>query len=214
MECFLDLFDLDLELHLSLIDRAAHPIPLFASVYHDYHMTYGTYWTFNDTLTEAFRYAQAFGFVSGQQLMISGFYAGDDAADPRKRQYLEFLETLTAAHVAGRDWLNLGRWLPPPAVSGVTVPIKTGPERVRRVPAVVGGAFEHDGRVCVVLVNHTTTEQRFACDVAATAAAVKARQLRFRQTWPVAAGGAGSNVDPAAVTLPPLATCVLTAPVR
>ena len=164
IECFLDLFDLDLarELanlrgHTGLTDPM--PIPMFHSVYHDYHMTYGTVSSFKQRDLAHFWYAEALCLVGGQQLMLAGFFAGDWDND-RFRPHTEYMLMLGRAHVAARTWLNLGEWRPPARVrcEAVDIPIEDRPDK-RSQPAVVSGAFALDGTACVVLVNHTNSEQ-------------------------------------------------------
>lgn len=166
IECFLDLLDVDLareiaSLNSSLGCAAALPIPMFHSVYHDYHISYGTVQTFADDNLEAFRYGEALSLVGGGQLMVSGFFEGDDRNE-KCRPHLEYMETLIRARMTARRWLNLGEWKPPLTVSCecVSVPFsKTAPPK-QDVPAVLSGCYLLDDALCIVLVNHTDRRQK------------------------------------------------------
>jgi len=161
IEGYLDLFDLDLAREISnlkghLGNPALLPIPMFHSVYHDYHMTYGTVQTFKETDLARFRFGEALCLVGGGQLMISGFFPGDEKKEKFK-PHLDFMEALTKAHVAGRRWLNLGVWKPPLDVQcdRVEVPFSATDPPKKNLPAILNGCFELDGELCIVLVNHT-----------------------------------------------------------
>jgi len=179
IECYQDLLDLDLAREISNLrskfnDPYALPIPMFHSVYHDYHMTYGTVSTFKPRGSEifrieTFRYAESLCLVGGGQLMISGVFAGDEAREQYAAQF-DYMETLTRAHVAARPFLNLGVWKPPLELEceRVEIPWQDGLPLKRDIPAVLHGCFELDGELCVVFVNHTEAERaiRFRIDPA------------------------------------------------
>ncbi|MBM4044471.1 MAG: hypothetical protein FJ279_05100 [Planctomycetes bacterium] len=161
IECYLDLLDLDLAREISGLKSkvgcpSALPIPMFHSVYHDYHMTYGTVQTFKQTDMPHFRFAEALCLVGGAQLMVSGFFAGDEAKD-KFRPHLDYMEALTRAHVAGRKWLNLGVWKPPAALRCDSVEVAYWPDLPPKtgIPVILNGCFELGGELCIVLVNHT-----------------------------------------------------------
>jgi len=168
IECFLDLFDLDLGYNLSDLgdglgrmgSAAGLPIPMFQSVYHDYHMTYGTSQTFKRADMDHFRYAEALCLVAGQQLGVSDFFVGDEEA-PGTEPYLSYLETLTEAHKAARKWLNLGVWKAPVDVTcgRVEIAFSNSHPPKSNIPAIINGCFELDGELCIVLVNHTASRQ-------------------------------------------------------
>jgi len=164
IECFLDLFDLDLARELNLLRGHtglpdAMPIPFFHSVYHDYHMTYGTLTNFKQRNLDHFRYADALCLVGGQQLMLAAFFPGDWDKD-KFRPHTEYMLMLARAHVAARTWLNLGEWRPPAPVrcARIDIPLEGEGSRPQQ-PAVLSGCFVLDGTLCAVLVNHTATEQ-------------------------------------------------------
>jgi hypothetical protein len=177
-ECWLDLLDLDLAREVS--DLSGHvgseqslPIPMFHSVYHDYHITYGTVSTFKPRRSgqahflEHFHYAEALTLVGGGQLMISGVFGGDEDKE-KFRPFFEYMEKLTRARKCARNHFNLGRWLPPPAVDCDRVDVKYNSNRPPKVniPAVLGGAFEYESEVVVPLVNHTEQERAATVDLA------------------------------------------------
>ena len=165
LECFLDQFDADLAREIS--DLHGHtgsddvlPIPMAHSVYHDYHITYGTVLTFDEKYAEHYRYGEALTLVGGGQLMISGFFAGDEDNEKHK-PYRDYIEQLTRAHVAGRRWLNLGRWMPPLDIECERVEVRYDDDRPPKcdIPAILSGCFLLDGQLCIVLVNHTDRPQ-------------------------------------------------------
>lgn len=177
IECYLDLFDDDLTREIANLggfvgSLRSLPIPMFHSVYHEYHMTYGTTSTFKPTTSaqtfcwEGFRLSEALVLVSGCQLMISGIFAGDETKE-KFRPQLEYMDMLTRARKAGREFFNLGVWKPPLAVKCDRVEVvynaKSPPKQ--DVPAVLSGCFELDGRLCIVLVNHTDKERQAAFDL-------------------------------------------------
>ncbi len=177
IECFLDLFDLDLAReisnlkgHVGLEDTL--PIPMFHSVYHDYHMTYGTVSDFKNPKTlekanmEAFRLQEALCLTGGGQLMISGFFAGDENAEKFHEQR-EYMENLIKAHMAARKWLNLGVWKAPLNIRCDKVSVKYLPDLPPKenIPAVLSGCFELDGQLCAVLVNHTSITRKISFEL-------------------------------------------------
>lgn len=176
IECFLDLFDMDSGWSVSCLSSsvgsaATLPIPMFQSVYHDYHMTYGTTSCVDLSLRggvplEQFTFQDALCLVSGTQLMISGFFAGDESKEELKPQ-LDYVETLLAARKAGHDWLNFGVWKPPLALDCelVEVPFSAEFPAKQDIPAIITGCFELDGELCMVLVNHTDAERSAAAEI-------------------------------------------------
>jgi hypothetical protein len=163
------MFDLDLAREIA--DLKGHvgseqslPIPMFHSVYHDYHISYGTVSTFKPptsserVFVEHFYYAEALTLVGGGQLMISGVFAGDDENEQFK-PFFDYMETLTRARKAARNHFNLGRWLPPPQIACESVDIKYKDEYPPKlnIPVIAAGCFEYEDEVVVALVNHRTT---------------------------------------------------------
>lgn len=166
-ECFMDMFDLDLAREIANLkghvgSEQSLPIPMFHSVYHDYHISYGTVSTFKprthrDTIfMEHFYYSEALTLVGGGQLMISGPAAGDETNEKFK-PFFDYMETLTRTRKAARRHFNLGRWLPPLPLACDTVDIRFSKDLPPKqgIPAVLSGCFEYDGEVLAVLVNHT-----------------------------------------------------------
>lgn len=215
IDCFLDLFDADLGRGISRLSSSiggpgGQPIPLFHSVYHDYHMTYGTSSTFTPVRRnppvpmEAFRYAEALCLVGGGQLMISGFFAGDENRETA-RPYLDYMETLTRAHVAARKWLNLGVWRPPLNLRCdlVAVPFSDKLPPKKGIPAILSGCFELDGELCLVLVNHTDHERKGTFDVDARGSGLAGRDVSLRAVYPQ-----NNTVTGNEVTLPPRSAAV------
>lgn len=156
-------------------DDQAMPIPMFHSVYHDYHMTYGTVSTFVSrtkipTTFEWFRCGETLCLVGGNQLMISGAFAGDENKDAL-RPYFDYMNMLTQARKAARVFFNLGVWQPPLPLECARkdVVVKETEPPKRNVPAVLSGCYALDGALCIVLVNHTDAPQtvRFFLDPAA-----------------------------------------------
>ena len=164
--------DLDLARDTDQLDAAsgcpaALPIPMFNSVYHDYHMTYGSRTSFKETRMDLFRWGLAMCLVSGVQLAVRDVFAEDEKR-ARFRPHFDYLETLVEARKAARDWLNVGERKRPLALNGTTVSVEysdTQPPR-EGIPAVLNGCFALDGALCVVLANHTDGEQavRFELD--------------------------------------------------
>ncbi len=165
IECFIDLFDADLAREISDLNSSlgcfeALPVPLFHSVYHDYHITYGTVQTFKESNMPAFRFAEALSLVGGGQLMVSGFFPGDHEKE-KFIPKLVYLEKLVNARMAARKWLNLGVWKPPLKINceKMDLIVKEGQPGKKDIPVVLSGCYELDGQLCVVLVNHTAKEQ-------------------------------------------------------
>jgi hypothetical protein len=148
-------------------------------------LTYGTVQTFAEQNLGAFRLAEAFCLVGGQQLMVSGFFAGDEDR-PEVQPHLAFMERLARAHKAARKWLNLGRWMPPVELGCDRVDVPFDPELPPKqdVPSIVHGCFELDGELCLVLVNHTgqTRKARFGLDPEAYG--LDGETLALRSLWP------------------------------
>lgn len=178
IECYQDLLDLDLAREISNTGGmtgcpGALPIPMFHSVYHDYHMTYGTVSTFKPVTgdrkfcLDLFRFREALVLAGGSQLMVSGFFTGDENREHIQPQ-LNYMETLVRAHMAARKWLNLGVWKPPVPLECDTVDLdvnesNAGERSPRRgIPAVLIGCYELDNELCIVLVNHTGQERKAA----------------------------------------------------
>ncbi len=176
-ECFLDLFDADLSRDIANIEghvgsERSLPVPMFHSVYHDYHISYGTVSTFKPRTAsqvvypDKFRFAEALCLVGGGQLMISGPMAGDDQK-PAFQPFFDYMGTLVGARKAGRAFFNLGRWRPPLAIVCERVEVTVASNRPPKqgVPAVLSGCFELDGEVCAAVVNHTDREQKAALEL-------------------------------------------------
>ncbi len=175
IECFLDLFDLDLGYALNHLwvghYPGVQPIPLYQSVYHDYHMTYGTMNKFTEPNLALFRYRDALLLAGGGQLGICGAFAGIEKSAAH-RPMLDYVGTLVRARMAGRRWFNLGVWKPPLSLAceRVTLDLSDAKKQGRlEAPAVRSGCFEVDGELCVALVNHTAREQSVSFDMAPAA---------------------------------------------
>jgi len=193
IECFLDLFDLDLGYNLTDLGNglcrmgspAGLPIPMFQSVYHDYHMTYGTHQVLNQHDLAHFRYAEGLCLISGQQIGISGFFTGDEER-AELEPYLAYVETLTRAHVAARKWLNLGVWKPPLALQCRRVPVSFSQVHPPKadIPAILNGCFRLDGEVCIVFVNHTADAQVGTFTMSPEQYGLNAEAFRLRSIFP------------------------------
>lgn len=190
IECFQDLFDLDLAREISHLSGSigqtdSLPIPLFHSVYHDYHLTYGTVSTFIEPLPAKFRFAEALCLVGGTQLMVSGFLAHDERKE-KLRPYLDYLHTLVDAHRAARRWLNLGEWKPPAGVAcaRVSVPISDTLPPKRNIPAIVNGCFKLGRTLGLVLVNHTDRSQRGSVTLRPADYGLAGRAWVLKQIYP------------------------------
>ncbi len=164
IECYQDLFDADLRYadirpQAAICKPAGLHIPLFDSVYHDYHVTYGSDLLMKMDLPQ-FAYTTALNLAFGIQIGVSGFFPGDES----KRDFpvkLDFLEKAVRAHRAARSWLNLGEWKPPAAVECEQADITFSGDAsgLRMTPAIQSGCFLLDGELCIVLVNHTDRPQ-------------------------------------------------------
>ncbi|MBI3944557.1 MAG: hypothetical protein HY321_01430 [Armatimonadetes bacterium] len=218
IECYLDLLDLDLSREISgLRSRigcpGSLPIPMFHSVYHDYHLTYGTVQTFQERNPDLFRYGEALCLVGGGQLGVSGFFTGDERK-PQAQPYLEYMEMLSKAHVAARAWLNLGVWKPPAAVACECVAIAAMPDLppTQGIPAVLSGCFLLDGEVCVVLVNHTQRPQQAVVTLPPAGHGMAAGAFSVRRTHPgpeTDLGRTGPDGDARAFTFDPASAQIL-----
>lgn len=218
IECYLDLFDLDLAREISSLEGhvgspASLPIPMFHSIYHDYHLTYGTVMTFKQTEMAHFRYAEALCLVGGGQLMVSGLFDKDWTKE-KFQPHLRYMEMLTRAHIAGRKWLNLGVWKPPLAIAGdrVAVPFSSVHPPKADIPAVVNGCFELDGELCLVFVNHTDQPRTGTFELSPAAYGLKGSSVDLWQIHPGteirrAQGVAGAVKQ--ALTLAPMSAQVL-----
>lgn len=212
IECFLDLFDLDLGWHVSSLSSTvgnadALPIPMFQSVYHDYHMTYGTSSCMDLKASkqsfEQFAFAEALCLVSGTQLQISGVFADNVDSDALQPQ-LDYLETLLAARKAAHDWLNAGVWQPPLPLQCDRVDVGGGEkERVHRdLPAVVSGCFKLGATTCMVLVNHTEASRGITVTIDPGVYGVEDDTVCLTRVHPDAgllAGPSGGNLEWAGV---------------
>lgn len=209
IECYQDLLDLDLAREISNIRGMtgcadALPIPLFHSVYHDYHLTYGTVSTFKPNTGDrlfnfdAFRLREALCLVGGNQLMVSGFFAGDEKREEMQPQ-LRYMETLVAAHVAARKWLNLGAWKPPAALQCDVVDVdmtesQTKPSPPKRgIPAILSGCFELEGELCIALVNHTAQPRTATLQLDPSAYGLDGQRFSVRKIYPENAEPASSG---------------------
>ena len=209
IECFLDLLDADLTREISDLvgfvgSRHSLPIPMFNSVYHDYHMTYGTVSTFRDAPGPqdgaGFRLQEALCLVSGCQLMISGVFAGEQHKEEFKPQF-EYIERLTRAHAAGRAHFNLGVWKPPLTLDcdRVDVVFDANHEPKRDIPAILSGCFEMDGTLCIALVNHTAEVRKGTATIDPSAYGLHGSQFTIRSVYPqqktIAEGIAGATTQ-------------------
>ncbi len=196
IECYLDLLDLDLAREISSLtghvgSPASIPIPMFHSVYHDYHMSYGTVSTFrprthrDEVIPEGFRLREALCLVGGGQLMISGLFAGDEV-DDQFAEPLAYMEELTRAHAAGRRFFNLGEWKPPLPVACETVSVTHHSAHAPKedIPAVLSGCFALDGEACAVLVNHTDRQQEARVTVDPAACGTGEGPFELRAVYP------------------------------
>ena len=182
IECFLDLFDLDLGYTLNYFDPelpGMHPIPMFQSVYHDYHMTYGSMNKFPESSIGKFRYCDALLLVGGGQLGVCGAFAADVERGTFKPRF-DYVETLVRAHMAARRWFNLGVWRPPLAVDcdRVAIQMDNKATPLLEAPAVLSGCFELEGKLCVALVNHTEQPRRAAFELSPRAYGLKGAGIR------------------------------------
>lgn len=165
IECYQDLLDADLARETTNLKSVIGgpdylPIPLYNSVYHDYHIIYGSVSKFTEKNLEKFRFAEALCLVSGNQLMIGGTFAGDEDKETL-RPHFEYMETMTRARKAARRFFNLGEWTPPMALACDRVDVHWSDEHPpkRDIPAILNGAFAIDGELCVVFVNFTDAER-------------------------------------------------------
>ncbi|MBI3944482.1 MAG: hypothetical protein HY321_01035 [Armatimonadetes bacterium] len=223
IECYLDLLDLDLAREITSAldwfgDDQMMPIPMFHTVYHDYHMTYGTRGTIRPARGrqpeefEWFRCGEALALVGGGQLMISGAQKGDEDR-PGIQPYYEYMNTLIRARMAATRFLNLGVWKPPLALecARVDVMVQKGKPPKRNVPAVLNGCFELEGELCVALVNHTAAEQAVALTLDPAAYELGRGPLRLSAIHPeeeVAAEGVTGPVR-YQTTMPPASAKIL-----
>ncbi|MBI3945413.1 MAG: hypothetical protein HY321_05815 [Armatimonadetes bacterium] len=195
LECFLDLFDLDLGYSLARFSpeiAGTQPIPMFQSIYHDYHLTYGSYNWLTEGTIEKFRYCDALLLVGGGQLGVCGLFARDVERGAYRRQ-LDYVEMLAHAHMAARPWFNLGVWKPPLSIECDPVTIELDNKATPRfaVPAVLSGCFELDGDLCVALVNHTDQAQRAAFDLSPRAYGLEGAAFELRCIHPGEESGLG-----------------------
>ncbi|MGQ9841677.1 MAG: DUF6259 domain-containing protein [Anaerolineae bacterium] len=164
-EAYLDLFDAFLVLDnsyerlgfYSKLDLNWESVPLFAAVYHDYALHFGSYASlasppYDDLWPQPagpahsprFRerdFAAAFyaelgrAFVAGAQPMVSNVYL-DELEDPDLEPQWRFLRDLVQTRLHAADFLVYGTWRPPPrldvpeiAVDFLVRGIYTPPER-------------------------------------------------------------------------------------
>jgi len=141
-ETYLDLFDAFLVLdnsfeRMGFYDRIGlswEPVPLFAAVYHDYALHFGSYaslapppydelWPRRAGSVRSSRlrerdFAEAFyvelgrAFVAGAQPMVANFHP-DQADDPQLRPHWRFLRELVHTRLQAAPFLLYGRWLHP-----------------------------------------------------------------------------------------------------
>lgn len=171
IECFLDYFDADLAREISNLKGfcdapGSLPIPLFHSVYHEYHMTYGSVMSVAEPDMDHFRFAEALCLVGGSQLSITGYANAEvEKAKPRIRAepYLKYYDKLIGAHKAGREWLNGGAWKPPLDISCDRKDIIFDAKQAakKNIPVIISGCFELNGELCAVLINHTDKAQKY-----------------------------------------------------
>ena len=142
-DTYLDLFDAFLVLDNSFermgfydaIGLSWEPVPLFAAVYHDYAVHFGSYaslapppyddrWPMGARPPRSSRYRErdfvgAFhaelgrAFVAGAQPMVANFYP-EQASDPELQPCWRFLRDLVHTRLQAAPFLLYGRWLPPP----------------------------------------------------------------------------------------------------
>ncbi|MBI3944509.1 MAG: hypothetical protein HY321_01185, partial [Armatimonadetes bacterium] len=224
IECYLDLFDDDLTREIANLNGfvgslRSLPIPMFHSVYHDYHMTYGTTSTFQpargagEFIWDGFRLSEALVLVSGCQLMISGVFAGDENKDEFARQ-LRYMEVLTRARKAGRKFFNLGVWKPPLPIQCDQVAVTYSANRPPKegIPAVLSGCFELEGELCAALVNHTEQSREAVVDISPKAYGLAGESFEIWSVYPGAEtrlGRIGPEGEKRTVTLSPASAQVL-----
>jgi len=165
------------------------PIPLFNAVYHDYAITFGSYtsmtgvppyddlWpestrppeygkfvTYHDKYPDQFAFELARTFIWGIQPMVTNVYP-DMLGRKEFDEDLAFLDRIVRFHSEAKEYLLLGKWLPPPSVDCERMAVKmyvrsiyTKKDRIgeftRETLPVLSSAWQsEDGRCCVVLVN-------------------------------------------------------------
>jgi hypothetical protein len=151
-EAYLDLFDAFLVLDNSYermgfydkLDLNWESVPLFAAVYHDYALHFGSYASlapppYDDlwpqppvpVRSERFRerdFADAFyaelgrAFVAGAQPMVSNVYASD-LDDPSLEEHWRFLRELVHTRLQAASFLVYGSWIRPPALKVPDMPV-------------------------------------------------------------------------------------------
>jgi len=168
------------------------PIPLFNAVYHDYALTFGNYtsmtnvppyddlWpessrppeygkfvSYHDKYPDQFAFELARNVVWGIQPMVTNVYPEMLGRDEFEAD-MRFLESLARFHAKAKEYLVLGRWLPPPlvecptmevmiSVGSIYTPVKDRRERSKTTPTVLSSAWASgDGRCCAMFVNFST----------------------------------------------------------
>lgn len=168
------------------------PIPLFNSVYHDYALTFGSYasmttvapydelWPessrppeygqsvpYPDECPDQFAFELARNVVWGIQPMVANVYPEMLGRDEFEAD-MRFVQSLARFHASAKEYLVLGRWLPPPVVESPTVdvmisvgsvytPVEDRRTRPKTTQAVLSSAWATgDGRCCAVFVNFST----------------------------------------------------------
>ncbi|MBI3944510.1 MAG: hypothetical protein HY321_01190 [Armatimonadetes bacterium] len=224
IECYLDLFDDDLTREIANLNGfvgslRSLPIPMFHSVYHDYHMTYGTTSTFQAArgagavVSDGFRLSEALVLVSGCQLMVSGVLAGDERKEGFQPQ-LDYMEKLTRARKAGRKFFNLGVWKPPLTIECERVDVAYSANRPPKeaIPAVLSGCFELEGELCMALANHTEQPRDAVVDISPKAYGLAGEAFELWSVYPGAEtrlGRIGPEGEKRTVALGPASAQVL-----
>ncbi len=161
IECYLDQLDTDLARELTNLELCAGglqgmPVPMFISVYHDYHLTYGSVSKLLKAQPTVYRYAESLCFVAGQQLMVGGYFKGDEKRES-VATCLKFMKTLVKARKQLHEFLSFGQWLPPVKITCETIDLDLSRDNplLREIPAVISGCFRLKNQICIVLVNHS-----------------------------------------------------------
>lgn len=165
VECFNDILDANLARLVTRVEswilgsKDALPVPVCNAVYHDYIMTYGTTTRFDVDTPDLVYLGGALTLASGNQLCFEGV----KFRDFKRKTYDEYFcyyRALCQFRKKYRAYFNMGTWAEPVRMTSPTVTLNLSEHKPKeKMPAVLTGTWELDGKELVYFVNHTADKQ-------------------------------------------------------
>jgi len=165
IECFNDILDANLARLVTRVEswllgcKAALPVPVCNAIYHDYIMTYGTTTRFDVDTPDLVYLGGALTLAGGNQLCFEGVTFRDFRLKTYD-EYFRYYRRLCQFRKKYRAYFNMGTWAEPVRMTSSTVSLNLSEHKPNeKMPAVLTGTWELDGKKLVYFVNHTAEKQ-------------------------------------------------------